>query len=670
MGWQDDPQVKPAAAGKAAWESDSQVGADQNLGLLGHVLAGEEAALHVGSQMAAFPVEAAASAYQLAFAKPGEKVNKAREAIGGVSEAMTYQPRTEEGKKVAGAADTGLGLPGKYADIAGEKVTQATGSAGLGAATSLGLQALPAVLGARGLRGKVVTPGMARTAAAGTAQAAERAAEAYVNTRTALDWGSLPANVKNMLASVARDAKSLDKLDPKAVERVARASKVGAPITRGQATRSLSQLTDEEMLQKSDAGRPLQRIQTEQDIALHGKLSEVRGATGGQAETRQQLGRSVQGAARAKLKALKRDYEAKYTKAREGGETAQPADIKPLEDFMQVPAHKRNLGFLDSAIKEYQQKAATEDVTMAGEGIKRTTGEKGTGQVTINDLEEIRKEVVAASRSSDGPTRHFAGEALKVIDGVLEQSGGDLYKTARAAFKATKQEFDQQTLVKKLTSEKARSSDRTVALEDTFDTVVRSGSAEQLKGLVDSLTKGGTAKTRRVGTQAVKDLQAATVDYLREKAGGKRGIKGEEDQMQFNSSFIEAFDELDKDGKIDVLMGPKARATLQDIRAAAHDLRTKPASRIAGSDTVPRLVRAIEKLSKIPLIGTPLEGAAKLAGKVTQLGREGRQVREATTNPLAEATKIGEKQRRKANTVGMLQTAAPFTPATVRDAAQ
>lgn len=640
-------KVDPATAPKAS-EPEKPPPPRSTASKFGGALAAiPEASAHLGTEMLAFPVEGAASLGAMALAPSGQRVRSANQAIESVSNAMVYQPQTPEGAAVSKGVDTVIGTPGRLADKAGQKVTDVTGSAGAGAATSLVLQAIPAVLGGQGISAIAKTSAGAKAAAA--ASEAVQRAKTYVSTRTGLDWNALGPEYQKKLAQIAVDAKNLDNLDPKAVERVARAKSLDLPISRGQATRNLGQITQEENLQRSEAGQPLRDIQSQQDIGLHKKLGELRPAG---ADTRAQVGESVQGAARAKYQALKKDYQAKYKAARESGETRSPVSTTALEDWLSVPANARNSGYLKSALQEYK------------DSVSRETGPEKVSQIRINDLEEIRKEVNAASQSSDGTTRHFAGEAKKVIDGILDQAGGDLYKKARQSFKATKDEFDRQSLVKKLVTEKGKSSDRAVALEDTFDTVVRSGSKDQLSSLIKSLKQGGTTKTRAMGAKAVSDLQAATIDYLREKAAGRRGVTGEQEQLQFNSSFIDAVDELDKDGKLDVLFGGKATSALRELRAATRDLRTKPADRIAGPNTTPRLIAALEKLSKVPILGDIVGGAAKAVGKLHQMGKEGREVKEAATNPVDSAASKAKKPK---NTIGMLGRGATLAPATVRD---
>lgn len=570
-----------------------------------------ETALHVGSQLLAAPVEGIASAYQLATSPSGSRVKNANAAINSVGNAMVYQPRTGAGQSASKAADTVLGAYGKGSDFVGDKVTNATGSAGAGAATSLALQAIPALLGARYASGKLAK-GSAAKAAATTPQ---QAAEAYVNTRTALDWNSLSTAFKDKLTTIAQKATDLDKLDPDAVARQARLDKLQIPATRGTIERSLPQLTTEENLTKSDAGAPIRDITATQDQRLHELVSQLRDPTA--PSTRQGVGTAVQSAANSKFELHNRAVSAAYKSAEQAGETAQLADIEPLRQWLNKPANARNAGFLKSAIKDY--------VPEDGQGI------------SINDLENIRKEAVAKTLGPPSTDGHYAGQAIGVIDDILDNSGGDKYQAARKLYKAGKVEFDRQKLMRDMVTDKPGTTDRATAIEDTFDRVIRSGSKEQLVQFKNSLTTGGDSGTRMAGVNAWKALQAATVDHLRSAAAGKRAIPGEKGQLQFNSTFLDALHELDADGKLETIFGVQKAKQVREIAQAVRDVRTKPAGRIAGSDTAGRIINMLEKATNIPIAGPVLGGTVKAAQKLYSMGKEGRDVKNALASPIDEA---------------------------------
>lgn len=653
MGWQDAPLVDQSSAPKEAWKNAPLVSDTEDTDTETKKKKELHGNLGVGLVETGLQAVTGAAGAVVGGLRGGMEVitghgETAADDIRSTQEAMTYQPRTRYGKMISSAVSAPFNALAKTADIAGEAAmkqgyqdpemasfaptdpnAKGTVTPAMAAGVNTLVQSAPALIGTKGAK---LTPA--------TAGAAEASARAYAGT-IGLDWNALASKTRETLTKIAEDSTNLDKLDPVAVRRVARAQAVGAPISRGQATRSLEQLTHEENISRSRAGKPVRDINTAQDVALHKTLDTVRPES--QVETRSQLGESVQGAQRAKLRSLQADYRAKYRKARQSGETASPVDATPLDDWLSVPANGRNAGYLRQALEDYKKDAS--------------------GSIRINDLEEVRKEANVKVGSADKTEAYYAKQAVKVIDDILDKSGGNLYKDARKAFAKTKDEFDRQGLIKSLTSEKGRTTDRAVALEDTFDKVVRSGSNEQLKGLIKSLTEGGTAKTRDRGAQAVDDLRAATIDYLKEKAAGKRAIRGEDEQLHFNSSFIDAVDELDKDGKLDTLFGPKARGTLRQLREVTRDLRTKPQDRIAGPNTTPRMIALIDKLSHIP--GAGLIGAAAKRG--VEALRESAEAKAATVNPLEEKASSMAKKTKRKNTLRDLQTAAPATGATLQD---
>lgn len=676
MGWQDAPVVQSSTSSEAqpAWMKAPVVSGESPQLQFKEPLADLQKSLVTEPFLHEVTGMAGGLAGGLAYlgGLASGDTERAKRWQESTQEALTYQPRSKLGQRVSSGVEYPFRKLGEAGDVAGRKVAEVTHSPALGAATDVAVNALPVALGKGGsmLRGglraeeaaagpKITPPGPTITP--------ETRARAYVAHNTSLDWNALPDAFKKTLTSIAQDAKQLDKLDPQALERQARLEKLGLPATRGQITRDLAQLTREESLTKSEAGAPIRDINAEQDRILHQHLDTLRGQTGSKAQTRSQVGESVQGAARSKLDTLRRDYQESYRAAKESGALQDPADVSDLKAWLKNPTNRRNAGYLSKAIADYEKR-----------------GEKGRfipkDHVSINNLEEIRKEATANTKKP-GPEGHFAKEAVKVIDEILDKSGGDLYKEARGKFRAVKDEFDRQGRVSGLVKQKGMTRDRAVALEDTFDNVVRRGSNEQLVAVRQALTEGGTPETQAKGTQAWKDLQAATIDYLKDAAAGKRAIPGEKSQLQFNSTFLDALYDLDKDGKLDTLFGPGTSARIRDIAQATRDVRTKPTGRIAGSDTTPRVINFLEKLAKIPMAGKYIEGAAKLGKKVASMGEEARDVRRAQESPLQEASKEAQKagresqksEKKKAarkNTLENLETRAGASTLTLRDEPQ
>lgn len=546
--------------------------------------------------------------------------------------ALTYEPGSKYGKAdvkaVGNITNTLIEKPTEAAGELTRRGAQALGaspeaSGAAGAAVKTGLQAAPYALGFR----KGAQTMRATEAEAQAAQtAAETTARDYVSRTTGLDWNALPDRIKSTLSDMARRGEDLGRLDPKALERVARAQShdVPVPLTRADATRNTADITREEAVRKSDAGAPLRERQAQQDTALHQNLAAVREqvAPGSKVKTSADVGPLLQSAARRKLQVLKAQSTRLYEEARQAGDMQAPVKPDAIAEWLKDPANKANAGWIEGRVKAYSNP---------------------DGTISINNLEKIRQEA-NAKVSEGGTSGHYAGRAKDVIDQLLDGAGGEAYQKARASWRAWNQEFKQQKAVRDLTSEKTNLSDRRIALEGTTDYVLKSD-RESLQSIKDTLLKGGTEKTRARGEKAWRDLQAGVIQKLREEAAGKRGIRNEADQEQFNSAFLDRFGELDRSGKLEVLFGKEAATKLRNIAETVRDVRTRPAARVTGSDTVPRLINMMELLAhKIPVVGPATLKGVKKVSEAVRAEAEGRR---ASTDPIEEAAAASANAARK-----------------------
>ena len=484
--------------------------------------------------------------------------------------------------------------------------------------------------------GRGQTAQEATTLAQAELDAKEKAAAHYEST-TGTKWETVPADLQKVMTQIVQESGDLSKLDPKAIERYTRLQKLGIPATRGQVTRDLAQLTREENLTKTTLGQPIRDISTAQDVRLNGLLDELKGKEA-KATTRTAVGESVQGALRSRSQSLKSQTNQLYKRAEEVAANAPPVEIASLQTLAEEPEFLRNAPFLKQSLKAYA---------------------KDGNALNINQLERIRQEASAGSRTP-GTAGHYAKEVTKAIDGILdgENVGTPEYRAAREAYKDMKNEFDKQGRVAKLVQEKGYTTDRAVALEDTLDHVLR-GSADDIGKIKKSLLQGGDK-----GHQAWQDLRGATIEFLRERATGRRMVPGERGQLQFNSTFLDAFNEMEADGKLQKIFKPNEMVQLKQIRDAVRDVRTKPSGRIAGSDTTPRGMAVIESglagllskgLEKVPVVGKPLVEAAKSA--VEKIAQR-KQVKEAVEPMTLLEDKKPKKPTRKPITLKDREKAA------------
>jgi len=593
-----------------------------------------------------------------------------------LAQKMTYQPQSE----VAKAAVETAAIPGtkiaEGADVVGRNVAEATGSPVLGAATNTTLQAAGQILLGKGagivgeatgvtkaLGGVTTRGGVTARVAARTAPPIDVAKD-FATNKLGMNWDEVPPGIQKKLRTAARDPAELNKLDAEHVKAEIRAERLdNMPILRGQVTRDPAQLASENILAKVPKS-PISAIKAVQDEKLHTGVDKVRESTGATAKTRQDVGTSVQDEGlRAKEKASQENYDKLFATARQT-EPEAAVSAQPLLDLVAKKPHLQKLGFVESWLKKANAVTEREgprrpidlstDVTGAK---KRVEGPAYTEvrNIPLAELEELRKDASGVA-AKGGSEAYYAHEVVNAIDKMFEQvpAAAKAWRAARDAFKAHKVEFEDQRIVRDLVGDATRT-DRTTDLADTTGKVL-SKSAEDIGKLHRTLTTGGTAATRAAGEQAWKNLQAGVIDFLREKAHGRRVNLNQNRKEEFNVGFMGAFEELEADGKIDVIFDKKQAAKLREIYETVSDTRSDPKSRATGSDTAQNLaaqqaentLSKLEAFSKLPVVGK-LSGAVSLARKVWDAGAETRRVAHAKTTPLTEAAETARKNRAKAD---------------------
>lgn len=625
------------------------------------------------------------------FREP-EAVDKGQE----LAEKLTYEPKSELGQGTSKVLEYPGRKLGEVADVAGRKAAEVTGSPAVGAVVNTGIQAAAqALLGkGAGVAGEAVGLGEKGAAAAGVATRPTttlQLAKDFATTKLGTKWEDLPPGVQKRLKTAARDPAELAKIDPKHVEVEARAERMDMPVTRGQVTRNPSQLGSENRMAKVE-GNPVSPIKAAQDEALHGALDDVRKSTGGAAETRSQVGKSVQDdALRKKVAASKSDYDKAFADARatEPNATVSPEPFyKMLEKDPDIQHEKWMESWLNRAKAKTVDKGGGIEVNPDIEKAKKDKGKPAPDKIEfrplkLTELHDLREKAGAIAKHGQGSDKYYAQQVVDAIDKAYQKipAAAKAWRAAYDKFIAHKVEFDDQAIVNKLSTNKTRT-DRSIDLADTTDTVI-GHSAEDIAKLKKSLTEGGTPETRAAGDKAWRDVQAGVIDYLREKAHGRRANVNENRTDEFNAAFRDAFSELEKDGKIDVIFDKKQAAKLRAIYKAVGDVRTEPSKRIPGSDTAQNLeaqkventLSALEKVAKFPVVGPTISGTVDVARHVWDYGAGARRSARAKTTPLMEAAetakrkraKVDKKRRDDRNTLKSLKRGSSVARLTLRD---
>lgn len=376
---------------------------------------------------------------------------------------------------------------------------------------------------------------------------------------------------------------------PEETMRRQRADQLPVPIklTKGQATRSFEdQRFERETAKDSKVGEPIRQRFAEQNEAMDRNLYAFIDQTGAEAPDLRGAGLSVDAALTAKAQRMKSQYQAAYGAAEEAGELAQPIKTTELVKWVNENRSSAKLAPVISAVED-------ELIRLKGAALTKD-GQLVAGRIPLNDLEKTRKMVIRLSKA-DETNGHFGTEANRVIDAMTEGKGGDEYAKARGLFKRYADEFKSQGVVKKLMATKPGTTDRAVAFEDVFKHSILNSSYDEALGLRRTLQKEG-----ELGHQAWREMQGQTVNYLRNTAfeGTARDVRG--NPILSPAKLDKAIRELDKDGKLDMILTKKGAQQLRELNDLAKDVYTAPPGSVNTSNTSSVILQALDQ---VPVAG-------------------------------------------------------------------
>ena len=393
---------------------------------------------------------------------------------------------------------------------------------------------------------------------------------------------------------------------------LAQGLRVPVPLRKGQATRELGQQQFEAEMAKTypkDVGRPIIESSLNQNERILQNFDAYVDATGAQKAGEfnlREVGKVVDSALVNQANKAKKQVGDAYKLAREAGEDAELVDIKGVQSYLNgLEAESINAPIIKSAKMKLDNLA------------------KG-GQISLNELEEVRKMVNALS--GDTPSNMAFGKQIKdQIDLSTVGKGGELYQKARKLRENYAREFENVGFVDRLLSKKPGTSDRSVALEDVFDHSIMKGSLDDVRSIGRTLKKAGPE-----GEQAWRELQGQTIEQM--KAAVTKNIQRDEGGNPIVSpkqldTFVK---NLDADGKLDYIFGKKGAQEIRDLRDTAITVYS-PVAGINQSNTASALTQALDRirgsaLSKLPMgVGSLYEVGAEMATKK----KLGKQVQEA-----------------------------------------
>lgn len=295
------------------------------------------------------------------------------------------------------------------------------------------------------------------------------------------------------------------------------------------------------------------------------------------------------------LEADKKRVNAAYTAAREKGELAAPVPQERLDTISKFINDNRAKRTNAPVLEGFVDEAFVKEV---GEG-SIADGTFKLKPMTIEQAETMRQEVNRLTDQNNGADIRYASEIKKMIDDAQEGLGGNAFKSARKQARQMYDKYENYQLIDQLLSEKKGYKDARVPAEMVVQKAVMSGSVDDLKQFRSVLQRSGAD-----GMAAWKDVQAAVLRSIRDGAvKGKSAVDNTGLIKAQAGAINKAVDNLDKNGKLDLIFGKKDADKLRLL----SEVSSRVAEQMPGTFNSSNNMAWVSMMKKFPLVGSAID---------------------------------------------------------------
>ena len=568
-----------------------------------------EVALTVGTGAVAAPVASVVGTLGQAgreivggqFGSP-EAAQRIAQSAGQAAQDYTYQPRTQEGQQQLQAVGDALSPL--------ESLPPVLGGAGVQAAT-LGRAAAPQGVIAAQRAGQAVVPVVEKVG-----QTVQRPIQATTNAvKTGVDSLKDAVGLSRAQETPAPANMGAAQVDKSVVRQALAQDLPYAPeLTQGQITRDPAQLKFEvETAKDGELGAPIRQRYEEQHQVMQQNIDAFIDMTGSKSNSMRDAGIAVDKALQKQMQVDKTRVRVAYAKADKSEEAQTPVDLtqpvrmgesEPMTvvDYLNSQPDLPTTPILTSA----KRTAESLGIVRRGEN-----GELVANNPTIKQMEKWRQEI-NANTNQEAPNIRQSAILKDMIDQHVEPVAGSLYKSARLERKRMAEHWENRTIIKDLTQNKAGTEDRKVALEDVQKRIIHDGSLDDLRFARRALLTAGDE-----GKQAWKDIQGQTLQEIKTEATKNVAPDAQGNQMISPAALNKAINKLDSDGKLDFIFGRDGAEKLRALNDISKTLFTVPASAAVNhSNTAATLMAAMDiALSGLSGFPAPVASALRLSTK-------------------------------------------------------
>jgi hypothetical protein len=414
---------------------------------------------------------------------------------------------------------------------------------------------------------------------------------------------------------------------PEVMQRVQLGRNLRVPIefSKGEVTRDLGQQAFEAEIPKSfpEIGKPLIEGKAQRNDKFLQNFDAYVDATGKETFGLRETGKVVDKALVNQVNRVKEKINEAYELARVSGETQEPIDYAPLRAYIeqQTPTVRSKLAPILDAVDEQ---------------IKKNDPE-GTGQISINQLEDIYQFINKNFDPTDAVANTHVRQMKDLINTVTEGKGGENYQAARALRTKFGREFENIGAVDKLLRTKKGTDDRAVAFEDVFKHSVLDGSLDDVQAIGRTLKKAGPE-----GEQAWSELQGQTIEHIKDQVTRNIDTDMYGNPVVSPAKYKSIVRELDQDGKLDYLFGKKGAQEIRDLLEATILVNAPLKGAVNQSNSASAFIRAMDNIKGSPLAKLPLVKSAADYGIRREMKKQVEEALNFDPNAVAKELRKGK----------------------------
>ena len=399
---------------------------------------------------------------------------------------------------------------------------------------------------------------------------------------------------------------------PAELQRMTTAQGLPVPVelTKGAATREASQLAFEKEQIKGPLGAPLIQRAEENNLQALQNFDALIDMTGSQTAA---IGPAATG--NVVIDALSKGWQgakaktsAAYTRADNSPEALNPVDLSiprtlkygeqetttTLFDYLNSKASGVPSSAIPDTAKQYAIKL--------GIATKDADGNLVPLPTNVKTLEQLRKEI-NASTDYDIVNIRESKVIKSLIDETTKDVSGPLYSEARALREKQARKYEGRAVVANLLTTVKGKDDPKIAASEAFQKSILNATPEEVTFLRRVLLTSG-----KDGQKAMKELQGATIKHLENvsTAGLQTDSMGR--PIVSPAKLNAAVTSLDKDGRLDIILGKQQAQTVRDLNEVVKYVQTvPPGTLINSSGTSMALMGAIAEAGATgALTGLPL----------------------------------------------------------------